>query len=98
VSNIPGARDAGRADEIYGTAFCPWLAERRCLSSHCPNEQRATSALNADGRIARLVVEMMGCGLTLGGIARDVSAEFATRLQTAEDALSLVGDLSDRFS
>lgn len=63
-------------------------------------QRRAASyvpRLNPKGQAARLVLDSMSIGLSLGEIARRVSTESAMRFRRPEDALAYVADLSQEF-
>jgi protein arginine N-methyltransferase 1 len=62
----------------------------RTAESHTPT-------LSEDGRIARLVLDSMNGGLSLGEIACRVSTEFSDRFPRNQDALSHVADLARRY-
>jgi protein arginine N-methyltransferase 1 len=55
-------------------------------------------ALNEEGRLDRLVLELLAERMPLGRIADEVFAKFPGRLPTRHQALSRVADLSTRYS
>jgi protein arginine N-methyltransferase 1 len=56
-----------------------------------------TPRLTEEGRIARLVLESMDSGLSLGEIADRLRAAFPGRFPQRNDALSHVADLADQY-
>ena len=56
-----------------------------------------TPTLSEDGRIARLVLDSMHAGISVGQTAKLVSTEFPMRFPGPEDALSHVADLSRQY-
>jgi hypothetical protein len=88
-----GRSGAEKADFTQSTFFGAPL-------SSATLEKRAASytpSLNEDGRIARIVLESMNDGVSLGEIARLVSVECSARFPRAQDALSHVADLSRQY-
>ncbi len=71
----------------------PMTAERlrRQSATHVPS-------LNEDGRVDRLVLQLMGERIPVGEIARRLVAEFPGRFENWDGALTRVGDLSARYS
>ena len=59
---------------------------------------RYVPALNEDGQIDRLILDMMADGLSLGDIATQVSERFSHRFETWNAALTRVSDLSEKYS
>jgi protein arginine N-methyltransferase 1 len=57
-----------------------------------------TPTLNDDGRIARLILEAMNDGMSLGEIARLVSTRFSARFPDPQDALSHAADFSRQYA
>ena len=55
------------------------------------------SSLNDEGRLDRLILELLEQGLPLGRVAHEVFAKFPDRLSTRERALDRVADLSARY-
>jgi hypothetical protein len=55
-------------------------------------------ALNEDGEVELLVLDLMRGDMTVGDIARQVQEQFPGRFTRWQDALTLVGALSRRFS
>jgi protein arginine N-methyltransferase 1 len=53
--------------------------------------------LNEEGRMDRLVLEMMESGQTLGAIAERLAARFPQRFADAQRALDHVGDLAQKY-
>ena len=64
---------------------------RRASAAHVPQ-------LSDDGRVAQLVLTLMGQATPLGDIARAVREAFPARFGRFEDALACVTDLSRRYS
>lgn len=64
---------------------------RKQAAEHVP-------ALNADGQIDRLILEMMDGQASVGDIARQLCDRFPAQFGTWQDALARVGDLSQRYS
>ena len=64
---------------------------RKLSATHVP-------ALNDDGRIDTLSLEMMNEGKSLGEIAHQLARQFPERFERWEDALTRVGELSARYS
>jgi protein arginine N-methyltransferase 1 len=55
-------------------------------------------ALNEDGQIDHMILDLMDRGISLGEIATQVSERFAHRFRSWKDALSRVSDLSEKYS
>jgi protein arginine N-methyltransferase 1 len=63
-------------------------------------QKRAAShvpTLNADGQVARFVLDAMAGNTSLGEIASQISIRFPSRFPRWEDALGYVGDLSRKY-
>jgi hypothetical protein len=56
-----------------------------------------TPTLTEDGRIARLILELMNSRMSVGEIANRVRTEFPSRFADRDDALSQVARLSQRY-
>jgi hypothetical protein len=88
-----GRSGADKADftqsTFFGAPLSPATLRKRAASY--------TPTLNEDGRIARVILEAMTEGMSLGEIARLVATEFSTRFPSPQDALSHVADLSKRY-
>jgi SAM-dependent methyltransferase len=74
---------------FFATPLSPSTLHKRAASY--------TADLSEDGRIARFVLASMSDGVSLGEIARLISAEFSARFPRPEDALRHVADLSQRY-
>jgi protein arginine N-methyltransferase 1 len=74
---------------FFGAPLSPATLQKRAASY--------TPTLSEDGRIARLVLESMTGGVSVGEIARLVSSEFSARFPRPQDALSHVADLSRQY-
>jgi protein arginine N-methyltransferase 1 len=74
---------------FFGAPLSPTTLQKRAAS------YRPT--LSEDGRIARLVLESMNDGISVGEIAKLVSSEFSARFHRPQDALSHVADLSRQY-
>jgi len=59
---------------------------------------RYVPALNENGEIDRLILDLMADGLSLGDIAAQVSQRFVHRFDTWNAALTRVSDLSEKYS
>ena len=79
-----------RQSTFFGTALSRETLARRA-ADHVPT-------LNVDGRLDRLILELLDQRVPLGRIADEVSAKFSARLPTREQALARVADLSARYS
>lgn len=89
----PDGAGADKAAFTQSTFFGAPLAPahlRKRAASYQPE-------LNEDGRIARLVLDDMEGGLTLGQIAARVSSRFSHRFARPEDTLRFVADLSQQY-
>lgn len=75
---------------FFGASLSP-ARLRKQASNYVP-------MLNGDGQIDRLVLELMDGATSLGAIARQVSDRFPTRFARWEDALTRVGELSQKYS
>ncbi len=64
---------------------------RKLAACHVP-------ALNDDGLIDRLILQMMGDAVPLGDIARYLASQHPNRFARWQDALTRVGELSARYS
>lgn len=64
---------------------------RRLVASHVP-------ALNDDGRIDRLILQMMGDAIPLSDIARHLATQHPNRFAKWQDAMTRVGELSAKYS
>ena len=85
-----GAEKANFAQStFFGAPLSPATLRKRAAS------YRPT--LSEDGRIARLVLDSMNDGVSVGEIATLVSSEFSARFPRPEDALSHVADLSRQY-
>lgn len=60
-------------------------------ASHVPT-------LNADGQVARFVLDAMAGNMSLGEIASQIATRFPSRFPRWEDALGYVGDLSRKYA
>jgi protein arginine N-methyltransferase 1 len=83
-----------KADFKQSTFFgAPLSLERlhKRAAGHVP-------ALDEEGRIDRFILARIDGGTSLGEIARSLSAEFPERFATWDDALTHVGDLSERYT
>jgi protein arginine N-methyltransferase 1 len=74
---------------FFGTPLSP-ANLKKMASSYTP-------ALNEDGRIVKVVLDWMNDGVSVGEIAKRVSARFSSRFPRPEDALSHVADLSRQY-
>lgn len=88
-----GPSGAGKAtftqSTFFGAPLSPATLHKRAAAY--------TPTLNEDGRIARLVLESMNGGVSLGEIAERLSVEHSTRFPRAKDALGYVANLSQQF-
>jgi protein arginine N-methyltransferase 1 len=64
---------------------------RKQADSHVP-------VLNEDGQIDRLTLDLMSDNISLANVARRLAAQFPTRFAKWEDALTRVGELSEKYS
>jgi Arginine methyltransferase oligomerization subdomain len=64
---------------------------RKRAADHVPT-------LNEDGELDRLILELMASGTSVGEIACRVSERFPTHFCRWEDALTRVGELSEKYS
>ena len=55
-------------------------------------------SLSEDGRLDRLILELLDAHMSLGRVADEVFAKFPDRVATREEALARVADLSTRYS
>ena len=91
VENSTQSDEKARFDQstFFGVPLSPTTLRKRAASY--------TPTLNEDGRIARLVLESIANGVTLGETAARVSSAFGGRFPRPEDALTHVADLSRLF-
>ena len=91
VEPLPtGASKAAFAQSTFlGTPLSPVTLRKQAASYH--------PTLSEDGRIARSVLTSMNDGVSVGEIARRISAEFPARFRRAQEALSRVAELSRRY-
>ena len=93
TTSVQGPDGTGKAAFTQSTFFGAPLAPahlRKRAASYRPE-------LNEDGRIARVVLDAMDGGLTLGEIAARVSSRFSHRFARPEDTLRFVADLSQQY-
>jgi hypothetical protein len=64
---------------------------RKLAASHVPT-------LSDEGLIDRLILQMMGDAVSLGGIARHLASKHRNRFARWQDALTRVGELSMRYA
>jgi protein arginine N-methyltransferase 1 len=87
----PGCIKANfKQSTFWGTPLSPTQLRKRS-ASHVPR-------LNEEGRIERLIFEMMDKSTPLGDIARQISAQFPGHFARWQDALTRVGELSLKWS
>jgi protein arginine N-methyltransferase 1 len=88
----------GRSDSVkanfaqstfFGTPLSPASLQKRA-ASYVP-------VLNQRGQAARLVLQSMSTGLSLGEIARRIYEDFGALFPRQEDALAYVADVSQNF-
>lgn len=91
VAAEPGGaiRAAFRQSTFFGVPLARASLARRS-ADHVP-------ALNEDGRLDRLILELLDQHVPLGRIAAEVLAKFPGRLTTPDQALARVADLSARY-
>jgi protein arginine N-methyltransferase 1 len=75
---------------FFGAPLSPEMVAKRS-ADHVPS-------LNEDGRLDRLILELLDEHVSLGRIADEVLAKFPRCLATREEALARVADLSTRYS
>ena len=79
-----------RQSTLAGTPLAPQQLRRRA-DNHVAN-------LNADGAIARAILERMARELRNDEIAREVALQFPHRFPTWQDALAEVGEMATKYS
>lgn len=75
---------------FFGAPLSPMRLRKRA-DSYVP-------ALNEDGQIDRLILELMNDRMPLGNIAHRMLAQFPSRFPTWRDALTRVADLSGKYT
>jgi protein arginine N-methyltransferase 1 len=90
ITDETGARKANfHQSTFFGVPRSPESLARRS-ADHVPS-------LNEEGRLDRLILELLEQGMPLGRIADEVFAKFPGSLPTRARALDRVGDLSARY-
>ena len=79
-----------KQSNFLGLPLCPTRLHKRA-SWHVPS-------LNEDGKIDRLALSLMNGKRSLEQIGKQVAAQFANRFPAGYDALTLVADLSEKYS
>jgi protein arginine N-methyltransferase 1 len=79
-----------RQSTFFGVPLSP-ARLRRQADRHVP-------ALNEEGQIDQFILNLMDGGRSLGEIARRVAGQFSQRFAGEQDALTRVGELSQRYS
>jgi len=85
-----GCKAEFKQSSFFGAPLSP-ARLRKQSASH-------VAALNDDGRIDQLSLQLMQNGTPLGEIARDLSRRFPERFARWQDALTHVGELSAKYS
>ena len=75
---------------FFGACLSPQQLHKRA-TSHLPK-------LNEEGEIDRLILDLMGSGIALGEIARQVQEKFPGRFASRQEAMARVGELSLKYS
>jgi protein arginine N-methyltransferase 1 len=75
---------------FFGAPLSP-AQLRKQAASHVP-------ALNEDGQIDHFILKLMSSSTVLNDIAREVSAQFSTHFPRWQDALTRIGELSQKYS
>ena len=84
------AKAAFRQSQFFGAPLSPAKLRLRS-ASHVPR-------LKEEGEIERFILQRMSEEVPLGEIARELATLYPTRYGKSKDALSRVGELSERFS
>jgi protein arginine N-methyltransferase 1 len=89
VESSQGRSTTFTQSDFFAAPMSPSML-RRQAASHRP-------ALNEEGEISRVILDLMEEGVSLGEIARRVAQAFPRRFRRWQDALTRVGELSARY-